>query len=222
MLSNPRRSIFRRGDRRVGEIPQERPPEDTPALSHARPTTAALGVPCAKPHRPAGEAPSNRNSNTSSCRRGGNQDEGSASWPPCSAHTRHGTFKLVNGHVEVNVNVSRSRKDWVRLLLDRLKLANDSSHPCFDITSHGLEIHRHPWRPTHHDRPPEKNAPKPTGNPEIAHGDRRVSSLTIGRHPRPMPGARAMLSPWFALGAGWVCNHPSGPASPLWWGNQIL
>jgi hypothetical protein len=108
--SNLRRSIFRRGDRRVGEIPQERPPEDTPALSHARPTTAALGVPCAKPHRPAGEAPSNRNSSTSSCRRGGNQDEGSASWPPCSAHTRHGTFKLVNGHVEVNVNVSRSRK----------------------------------------------------------------------------------------------------------------
>jgi hypothetical protein len=101
------------------------------------------GKSCAKPHRPAGEAPSNRNSSTSSCRRGGNQDEGSASWPPCSAHTRHGTFKLVNGHVEVNVSVSRSRKDWVRLLLDRLKLANDSSHPCFNITGCGLEIDRH-------------------------------------------------------------------------------
>jgi hypothetical protein len=36
------------------------------------------------------------------------------------------------------------------------------------------------------------------GNPEIAHGDRRVSSLTIGRHPRPMLGAWTMLTPWFA------------------------
>jgi hypothetical protein len=60
-----------------------------------------------------------------------------------AARTRHGTFKLVNGHVEVNVSVSRSRKDWVRLLLDRLKLANDSSHPCFNITGYGLEIDRH-------------------------------------------------------------------------------
>jgi hypothetical protein len=128
----------------------------------------------------------------------------------------------MNGHVEVNVNVSRSRKDWVRLLLDRLKLANDSSHPCFNITGYGLEIDRHTRRAAHHDRPSEKDAPRPTGNPEIAHGDRRVSSLTIGRHPRPMLGARAMLTPWFALGAGLVVTHRSGPASPLWWGNQIF
>ena len=64
--------------------------------------------------------------------------------------------------------------------------------------------------PDHHrpSRPPEKDAPKPTGDPEITHGDRRVSSLTIGRHPRPMPGARAMFIPWFALGAGFGGRTP--------------
>src|SRR5215471_12613833 len=75
----------------------------------------------------------------------------------------------------------------------------------------GCPDHPRPWRP------PEKDASKPTGNPEIAHGDRRVSSLTTGRHPRPMPGAWTMLTPWFALGAGLVSHHRAGPASPLWW-----
>jgi hypothetical protein len=46
------------------------------------------------------------------------------------------------------------------------------------------------------------------GDPEITHGDRRVSSLTTGRDPRPMPGARAMLVPWFALGTGFGGSTP--------------
>jgi hypothetical protein len=104
----------------------------------------------------------------------------------------------VNGHVEVNVNVSWSRKDWVRRLLDRLKLANDPSHPCFDITSHGLEIDGHPWRAAHHDQPPGEKVdarnppetmrfPAVNGAPESLTSNRvaadSVSSLAMGSSP---------------------------------------
>jgi hypothetical protein len=36
-----------------------------------------------------------------------------------------------------------------------------------------------------------------------------------------MPGARAMFIPWFALGAGWVCNHLFGPATLSVWQSQF-
>src|SRR5215471_15540525 len=79
----------------------------------------------------------------------------------------------------------------------------------------GCPDHPRPWRPS------EKDASKPTGNPEIAHGDRRVSSLTTGRHPRPMPGARAMPTSWFASGAGRMFAHLAGPTTLLVWQSQF-
>jgi hypothetical protein len=122
----------------------------------------------------------------------------------------------VNGHVEVNVNVSWRRQDWGRLLLDRLKLANDSPHSCFDIASDGLEIHRRAWRAAHHDRPPSENAdakppPKSPGIPvvEIA-----PKYLTSDRNAAEMSAALAMLEPWLALGPLGCFQQPGGPLSP--------
>src|SRR5262245_15764181 len=56
----------------------------------------------------------------------------------------------MDGHIDINVNVSRRCEDRILLQFDRLKLTDDAADLRLDVAGNGLEVHRLTWRAAHH------------------------------------------------------------------------
>jgi hypothetical protein len=121
----------------------------------------------------------------------------------------------VDGHIEVDIDIPWRRKDWVLLLLDRLKLTDDAPQPGFDITGDHLEIDRDAGRAAHHGWPPEKaDARKPPENPRNPAVDSASESLTaVSLAAESIGSLRIWRSQMCGLGAGSVVAHRAGPAT---------